>query len=367
MSSTINKIGGLLVGAFAVDKIFDFGKASVDAFSKAQAQMAIFDNNIKNTRGSTDKARDAMLGAANAAIKLGFDDEQTALSMSKFYQRTGDVTEAIKLNSVAMDFARARNIDFGTASNIVSQVLAGNGRILKQYGINIKDATSPLEALNELQKQISGSATAASKTYQVQAQVLAISWENIQEIIGGALTDALLPFITELTTWLNDPKNVEQIKAIAAQFTEWGKVAIPIVIDAIKILFDWVQKVVDVMTKVGDVIIGTFVNVQKAGNIVGNAGKAVLNSVGIGTRASGGPVSSGIPYLVGEGGPELFMPSSSGSIIPNMGASGGGFGGSGGNINVYLSGTFYTEQQAGEKLGNQIARILGQQLKLKTR
>lgn len=36
-----------------------------------------------------------------------------------------------------------------------------------------------------------------------------------------------------------------------------------------------------------------------------------------GKRASGGPVSAGSPYLVGEQGPELFMPGKSGTIIPN--------------------------------------------------
>jgi hypothetical protein len=48
----------------------------------------------------------------------------------------------------------------------------------------------------------------------------------------------------------------------------------------------------------------------------------------IAPRAAGGPVTAGSPYLVGEKGPELFVPGQSGSIIPN---------GSGGNVvvNVY--------------------------------
>ena len=41
-----------------------------------------------------------------------------------------------------------------------------------------------------------------------------------------------------------------------------------------------------------------------------------------GSRASGGPVMGGSSYLVGERGPELFTPSSSGNITPN-GAMGG--------------------------------------------
>jgi len=41
-----------------------------------------------------------------------------------------------------------------------------------------------------------------------------------------------------------------------------------------------------------------------------------LNPFG-GGRADGGPVSAGTPYIVGERGPELFVPNSSGAIVPN--------------------------------------------------
>jgi hypothetical protein len=43
-----------------------------------------------------------------------------------------------------------------------------------------------------------------------------------------------------------------------------------------------------------------------------------------GARASGGPVSAGKSYLVGEEGPELFTPGSSGAITPNHRLGGGG-------------------------------------------
>jgi len=51
-----------------------------------------------------------------------------------------------------------------------------------------------------------------------------------------------------------------------------------------------------------------------------------------GARASGGPVAGGSTYLVGERGPELFTPGTSGNITPN-----GGFGG-GSTINVNVNG-----------------------------
>jgi tape measure domain-containing protein len=45
-----------------------------------------------------------------------------------------------------------------------------------------------------------------------------------------------------------------------------------------------------------------------------------------GFRAEGGPVYAGSPYIVGERGPEVFMPRQSGMIIPNHALTGGGQG-----------------------------------------
>ena len=51
-------------------------------------------------------------------------------------------------------------------------------------------------------------------------------------------------------------------------------------------------------------------------------------------RVSGGPVAGGSPYLVGERGPELFVPQASGSIVPN-----GGGGSPTINLTMYVNGT----------------------------
>ncbi|MFA7253996.1 MAG: hypothetical protein WC107_05595 [Patescibacteria group bacterium] len=51
-------------------------------------------------------------------------------------------------------------------------------------------------------------------------------------------------------------------------------------------------------------------------------GYNIVKNVKLPGRASGGSVSGGSPYIVGERGPEMFIPSSNGSILPN-GSSGG--------------------------------------------
>lgn len=54
------------------------------------------------------------------------------------------------------------------------------------------------------------------------------------------------------------------------------------------------------------------------GNTSGGSTAATFNSaMYIGAKAGGGDVSADQPYLVGERGPELFVPSSAGSIVPN--------------------------------------------------
>jgi hypothetical protein len=79
-----------------------------------------------------------------------------------------------------------------------------------------------------------------------------------------------------------------------------------------------------------------------ADNPVVSGISGVISSVFGGGKASGGPVSSSKSYLVGEKGPELFVPNSNGSIIPNN-----KLGGSGGNVyNITVNGALDSEGTA---------------------
>ena len=53
-----------------------------------------------------------------------------------------------------------------------------------------------------------------------------------------------------------------------------------------------------------------------SGMFTGSTGE-VGGSIHIGARANGGDITAGAPYLVGERGPELIIPKSSGTVIPN--------------------------------------------------
>ena len=94
------------------------------------------------------------------------------------------------------------------------------------------------------------------------------------------------------------------------------------------------------------------------GGTVGKYGTLGPN-YGIPQRANGGPVSSGQTYMVGERGPELFVPGRSGTIVANdkMG------GGVNVVVNVDASGSKVEgDEQEGKQLGRLIAAAIQQEL-----
>lgn len=98
--------------------------------------------------------------------------------------------------------------------------------------------------------------------------------------------------------------------------------------------FDDLKKVA--LTALGEIANASMRNAfgsSGGGGLVGGIG-AILSSalgsaLGLPGRATGGPVSGGRPYLVGERGPELFVPQGAGRIETG--------GGGGGDVRVAIS------------------------------
>lgn len=68
----------------------------------------------------------------------------------------------------------------------------------------------------------------------------------------------------------------------------------------------------------------------------------------------GGPVSANRPYIVGEAGPELFVPQGGGNIVPNDRMGGGGA-----NVSITINATAFQGSQADAiKFGNWVAPIV---------
>ena len=111
--------------------------------------------------------------------------------------------------------------------------------------------------------------------------------------------------------------------------------------DAFMSIVDGTQKPIDAFKNMARLIIAELYKVLVVKQLVGsfdtaNPGAATgivgfLGKAFGGYMANGGPVSGGTPYIVGERGPELFVPSRSGTIVPN---------GVGGGVTVIQNNTF---------------------------
>lgn len=347
-------LGGGLLAAGAGLTAFLYSSAKGAA--QAEVQISQVTTTLTAMGSAALKNKEAILQASQAAIKLGFDDEAAALSITRFYQATGDLTKAMDLNNLAMDLARAKNLDLATATQLVNQVLGGNGRALKQYQIDLKESATPLEALGELHEKVKGQAEAFAGTFQGQMAILNESVSNLKDTIGGAVLEALMPFIKELSAWASNPDVQKKVAAIATGFAELAKDWIPILVGAAKILYEGFHGIVDILS---DVIVKIQQAIDKIiafKNAVASSsvGKVVTGAVSelkflTGARALGGPVMAGGNYLVGENGPEIFSPSASGFISPNGGGSA---------ITINISGNTLLDSSAGEKIAKQIMDTL---------
>jgi hypothetical protein len=97
----------------------------------------------------------------------------------------------------------------------------------------------------------------------------------------------------------------------------------------------------------------TFIENYSASTITITASVNVPQITGLGGFAAGGPVRGNVPIIVGEQGPEVFVPNSSGSIVPNHalgGAGGSAFGRTGDVIVVNFHGPVAGSQRAMERM-----------------
>lgn len=163
-----------------------------------------------------------------ARQRLAYSDGALRDSLSILVAQTGSVTDALKLQLLAADLARGKNIDLGTASEIVGKVVQGNVSILTRYGIVLKEGATAQEALAALQERFGGQAEAYANTAQGSADRFATAWENAQETVGGAV-DGVLPIVANAaTTWSGFGKQGILAAGAVATFAKAGQGATPV-------------------------------------------------------------------------------------------------------------------------------------------
>jgi hypothetical protein len=198
---------------------------------------------------------------------------------------------------------------------------------------------------------------------------LGLAFEDVRDTVGGFVLDAITPMVETIVSkvmpvlasfadslggadglkgtfdiFVQGAKNVfipifnglrsafNSIKAsvmdnkeeFTALFNFLKNYVAPFLGGALRIAIMAIGTVISTVVDLVASLVRGFQNVVKFGSAVGGAIGAVGGFLGFGgNRALGGPVSANTAYVVGERGPELFVPQGSGTIIPNGGRGGG--------------------------------------------
>lgn len=314
-------------------------------------------------QGETDKARKA-IEAVDASLKSLFEQDPTAAGTAYEKLLTDLGISAEKGGKLFDDYAGAvadAKLETGNLKNPVektTQALADEAAEAKKATDRLKDlyeitndlfsANISLEeaqietrkALQDYNKSLSdGSLTADErqkeglnllKSFQNEAEAAATAAEATAKLDGKTLSTAESAGITagkyfELAeTLAPDSPLRKRITDLGVQFYLLSLAKPTVTIEV---------EITEAQRKLRELI-------GLTNQLTGEYGAGL----GIMKRASGGPVNANTPYMVGEKGPELFVPSSYGRIVDAFSTSkallsniGGGMAGNGSNVTINVS------------------------------
>jgi len=189
------------------DRAFDFAKETVDAFAQGERSQLLLedafakfpglaDTNIEHLRSLNETLQSTAKYDHNAIA-----EGEAKLAMFKF---TGSQIEA--LTPLMEDFASKTGMGLSEAATTFGKAMIGQGRGLKQVGIQFKDtgtaAGNYAELLQGLTDKVGGFAEKEGGTALGKTQILKNEMDDLKEKIGGALVPVLLKVVPPLMQML---------------------------------------------------------------------------------------------------------------------------------------------------------------------
>lgn len=229
-------------GAFAVDKVIDFAKASVEAAAadaEAQDKLAL---TLRNVTGATDAqiaASETFIGNLSKQTALADDDLRPA--MDKLVRGFGDAEKAQSALALATDVSAGTGKDLSTVTDAMMKAAMGNTGALKKMGVEVENADGSAKSLDQvmadMSKTFSGQAATAAQGTAGQMRNAQIQFGEFQEQVGtallpvlsklaGFLVDTLIPALSGIASWMADNKEV-LIAAFIGLAVVVGAVVVP--------------------------------------------------------------------------------------------------------------------------------------------
>jgi len=191
---TTNMLAKSFAAAFAVRRIVQFGKASVQAFAadeKAAKSLAIALQNTGN--GFATIATEGFIARMQDTYKV-LDDELRP-AFQTLLNATGSITTAQKGLQLALDVSAGTTKDLASVSAALAKGYSGQTTALSRLGAGLDKATlasGDMEKITAaLTARFSGQAAGSLDTYSKKMDALSVAAANSKEIIGKGLLDSI--------------------------------------------------------------------------------------------------------------------------------------------------------------------------------
>jgi hypothetical protein len=193
---TVKTLGKSFAGVFAAQKIVTFFASSVKgalADQKAQVQLA---NSIRNTTNATNQQIKELENYIKAtSFATGVSDEQLRPAINRLVLATGDLSQAQKLSSLAMDISAGTGRDLESVTTALAKAAGGQYTSLQRLGVGLSKSVLETKDLDKitgvLADKFQGQAAAAAGTLQGKMEILKVRVEEAKEEIGFGLITAM--------------------------------------------------------------------------------------------------------------------------------------------------------------------------------
>jgi hypothetical protein len=198
-SSALNSQLASFVGAAAIASFFR--GAVQESLAEAEA-LRVLKGAVESTGAAFDAHRQQIEKyAAVRQATTRFDDTETFQTMSRLALATKSVAEAMTATSLAQDLAARTGRPLAETTATINALLLGQERAVKQatreYGNFVGGATNAQDALDNLQKSVSGAAQDEDSFAKSLAQSTNFM-RDFQQTVG----DGLVPVLAVLSTSL---------------------------------------------------------------------------------------------------------------------------------------------------------------------
>ena len=198
---------------FAIDKIKEFFSSAIEEANHAEEVASKLNAALTNI-GRQDAFERLKAAAKDFADEVKTFDDDDIIEVFQKLITYGKLTESqIKeLTPVIMDLAAHQHIDLATSTDLVVKSLEGNNKGLKEYGINIKEASTVTGRfgiiMDELKPKIAGAAKEFGETTAGEIQKTKVQIENLEEEIGGKLQPVVKGFYQFISDALSGLKSI---------------------------------------------------------------------------------------------------------------------------------------------------------------